>query len=220
MKTTVACVWVRGNVKYGVEYVDKLRAMVRRHLSGDFRFVCLTDKPLQLPRGIEGIEIPNPRPMFGWWSKLQLFSPSHGFSGRMLYLDLDSLIVGSLDPIVDYPSAFALVPPAGNFQPRTAHQVVRRFNSSVMVWNAGEQDRVFLQWTPTVTRRLFGDQDWIGEQCPDADTLPLEWFPRISQLTESGDFVPTSDARVVLVKKPKCEEAARLWPAFREAWAA
>src|SRR5256885_215110 len=29
--------------KYGPEYVNRLYAMVRRHLKGDFRLVCLTD---------------------------------------------------------------------------------------------------------------------------------------------------------------------------------
>ena len=29
--------------KYGSEYVNRLYAMVRRHLRGDFHFVCLTD---------------------------------------------------------------------------------------------------------------------------------------------------------------------------------
>ena len=30
--------------KYGPEYVNRLYAMVRRHLQGDFQFVCLTDE--------------------------------------------------------------------------------------------------------------------------------------------------------------------------------
>ena len=34
---------MRWGSKYGPEYVDRLYGMVRRHLQGDFRFVCLTD---------------------------------------------------------------------------------------------------------------------------------------------------------------------------------
>ena len=34
---------MKWGTKYGPEYVNRLYAMVRRHLSGDFRFVCLTD---------------------------------------------------------------------------------------------------------------------------------------------------------------------------------
>ncbi|RZI92081.1 MAG: glycosyltransferase, partial [Rubrivivax sp.] len=36
---------MKWGTKYGPEYVNRLYAMVRRHLTGDFRFVCLTDDP-------------------------------------------------------------------------------------------------------------------------------------------------------------------------------
>jgi hypothetical protein len=34
---------MKWGTKYGPEYVNRLYAMVRRHLTGDFRMVCLTD---------------------------------------------------------------------------------------------------------------------------------------------------------------------------------
>ncbi len=34
---------MKWGTKYGPEYVNRLYAMVRRHLQGDFNFVCLTD---------------------------------------------------------------------------------------------------------------------------------------------------------------------------------
>ena len=34
---------MKWGTKYGPEYVNRLYAMVRRNLTGDFRFVCLTD---------------------------------------------------------------------------------------------------------------------------------------------------------------------------------
>ena len=34
---------MKWGTKYGPEYVNRLYAMVRRHLSGPFNFVCLTD---------------------------------------------------------------------------------------------------------------------------------------------------------------------------------
>ena len=34
---------MKWGTKYGPDYVNRLYAMVRRHLSGDFKFVCLTD---------------------------------------------------------------------------------------------------------------------------------------------------------------------------------
>lgn len=213
---TVACVWVRANVPYSPDYVSRLKGMVERNLARPHRFVCLTEQPgHRLPKGIDPVPIPSPGRMFGWWSKLELFKAGR-FSGRVLYLDLDTLIVGPLDPIVDFASPFALIPNAGNFQCAT-RTLVKRFNSSVMVWDAGVNTELHTNFMPAVAKRLHGDQDWIGEQRPDADKMPLEWFPRLSEI-QAGP-VPT-DARVVLAKTPKPAEAAQRWPWVEHTWRA
>lgn len=99
--------------KYGPEYVNRLYAMVRRHLSGDFHFVCLTDDstgirpevqclpipPLDLPAGI---------PERGW-NKLATFSADlHGLRGCAV-LDVDVVITGSLDDFFTQPGAFLII---------------------------------------------------------------------------------------------------------------
>lgn len=211
---TVASVWVRGQVPYGLEYVTRLRNMVDRHLTRAHAFVCLTDRPWLLPADIRGIPIATPA-LKGWWGKVELFNRRHGFAGRMLYLDLDSLIVDSLESIVKFPAPFALVPDAGSFQGKDCLTVVKRFNSSVMVWDAGVNSRLYDDWTPAVGKRLHGDQDWIGEQMPEADMMPLDWFPRMSQLSGRP---PVAPARVVLVKKPKNHEASDQFPWFSAMW--
>ena len=52
---------MKWGTKYGPEYVNRLYAMVRRHLSGDFRFVCLTDDST----GIRS-EVPVDAPLADW----------------------------------------------------------------------------------------------------------------------------------------------------------
>ena len=86
-----------------------------------------------------------------------------------------------------------------------------------MVWDAGTGDPLWDSFTASVPRRLWGDQDHIGEQMPDADRMPLDWFPRLSAL--HGD-PPTGDARVVLAKTPKNAAAAQRWPWVADAWRA
>jgi hypothetical protein len=137
---TVACVWVKGHVPFTPNYVTKLQGMVSRHTSESVRFVCLTDRAYLLPKSVEKIAIALPRGLKGWWSKVELFNPSHGLTGRVLYLDLDTILVGDLDPIIHYPAPMALAPHAGTFNGKDGLQVVKRFNSSVMVWDAGTQD--------------------------------------------------------------------------------
>jgi hypothetical protein len=216
--TTVACVFVRGHVPFTAEYVERLAAMVNRWIDRPYQFVCFTDHPEHVTGRVTRILVPTPTEK-GWWSKLHIFRRDMGLSGRILYLDLDSLIVGSLDEIIDYPAPFALAPHAGTFNGKGGLAVVKRFNSSVMVFDYGANHRLYDDWTPSVAKRLHGDQDWVGEQMPEASAMNLEWFPRISELTMSGSLVIPASAKVVLVKKPKCDVAAQRWPNFREAWA-
>jgi hypothetical protein len=214
--TTVLCVWVKGQVAYSPDYVQRLKAMVSRQMDRPYRFVCLTDRPWELA-AVDTIPITGPGALKGWWSKVRCFDAGLRLSGRLLYLDLDSLIVGPLAPILDYPSRFALVPPGGTFEGKGPLKVVTRFNSSVMVWDADHNHRLFDDWTPLVSERLWGDQDWIGEQMPGADTMPADWFPRISQL---GQERPSAEAKVVLMKTPKNAEAAERWAWVKAIWRA
>lgn len=216
MSLTVACVWVKANVPYGVEYVTNLRSMVGKHLARPHRFVCLTDRAHLLPRTIETQDVSIPKGTAGWWAKVLLFNRARALGDRVIYLDLDTLVVDALEPIVDFAAPFALVPDGGTFQPKTTHRVIKRFNSSVMVWSAGAVESLYDDWSGGVTARLWGDQDWIGERMPGAATMPVEWFPRLSELHGKP---PQGDAKVVLSKKPKNVEAAARWPWFREAWA-
>ena len=213
---TVACVWVQGQVPYTAEYVERLQAMVRRHLARQHAFVCLTDQPCAL-REVPTISIPGPDGLPGWWSKVRLFDPAM-FSGRVLYLDLDSLVVGPLEPVVDMRTRFALVPHSGSFTSRRGLQVVRRYNSSVMVWDTGHRDleELWTLWTPDVATQLHGDQDWIGIHA-QASTFPPAWFPRLSEL-DGPPFAP--EVKVILSKKPKNAEAAAKWPWFDALWRA
>jgi hypothetical protein len=221
MPLTVACLFVQGEYPYTTEYVWRLYDMVLRWAGRDFRFVILTDQPDHVDFqefhtvGIQKL------PGLAYWSKLELFNPARDWTGRVLYLDLDTAIVGPLDPIIDVPHRFAITSdPPDPDRPRTHDRfgrlIVRRFNSSVMVWNAGAHPELYTDWTPAVAERLSGDQDWIAEQLPGAATLPRGWFPRIS---ECATLAPSA-AKVVLVKHPKNHLAVDhpRWPWLRQYW--
>lgn len=213
---TVVCVWVRGNVPFTAEYVRRLRNMVARNLDERHRFVCLTDRPEALVgSGIETRVVVPRGNMPGWWAKTELFNARNDLHGRNLYLDLDTIVTRSLREVAQYPSAFALVPHAGTWRGRGGLQVVPRYNSSVMVWDQSAVSRsIYERWTPSVSERLWGDQDWIGELLPGLDQMPIKWFPRISEL---GNLVPKS-AVVVLCKKPKNHEAVERWSWVSDLW--
>lgn len=221
MNLTVACVLVKGHVNFTPDYVFKLKSMAAKRLP-PHRFICLTDHPESL-LGVETIKIPTPVGMFAWWAKLELFNPKHEAlqDGRILYFDLDVLIVDDCADLIDYGGmGMTLVPDdAPNFVGKGAMRTVKRFNSSVMSWDGGMYNDLYLDWKPDVTERLWGDQDWIGERLPKATKMPLFWFPRLSQVMTKGRVDgAVKNAKVILCKKPKNADAAKQWPWFAKAW--
>jgi hypothetical protein len=83
--------------------------MVRKQTTGELDFVCLTDNPQGINQAVRcfdcpTIAIPPPHNMRGW-RKLNLYANPEklfGLSGDWLYLDLDVVVTGSLDPFFEY----------------------------------------------------------------------------------------------------------------------
>lgn len=235
---TVALVRVQGNVDYPVSYVRRLASVVRRLLPVEHRIVVLTDRPqdVLLEDCVTAVRIRAPQSVPGWWAKMELFNPDNGLTGRVMYLDLDTLPVSDLTPVANYDAPFALVPDEGNWQGRNGLKVVKRYNSSVMVWDDRARPRLYDLWNkfvPSVTRRLWGDQDFIGEQMPNESVMPVMWFPRLSAVVDGMNMTKDVDAftqaeaqtylsdraaKVVLSKKPKNLDAAKMLPWFDKMW--
>lgn len=211
----VTCVLVRGNVPFTPEYVVRLRSMIGRFIDRSFHMFCLTDQPKSMPRDVTPIVIKPRAGMPGWWSKLELFNPANGLKGPGLYVDLDVLLVAPLRPIIEFPAGMALAPHAGSWEGRDGKVVVKRFNSSVIkVDDWCLHHHLYSDWSPAVADRLWGDQDWIGERAPYAQTMPLEWFPRLSEVKPPWP----RGTKVVLCKKPKNHDAVKQYPWFNEMW--
>jgi hypothetical protein len=105
---------MKWGTKYGAEYVNRLYAMVHRHLRGPFRFVCLTDSPHGLRREVECLPIPelalpDGLPERGW-KKLTTFEADlHGLRGTALFLDIDIVIVDDITPFFEQPGEFLII---------------------------------------------------------------------------------------------------------------
>jgi hypothetical protein len=144
---TVVCLNWRNYLGRGEDYVGKLRRGVERHLSGPYTFREVTEA--DLPAGRKG-----------WFNKLHLLEM---FDGEVLYLDLDVIVSGSLDPFVgclrsdpsriwarddwSYPIS----------QPRHGREAT--INSSVMLWR-GRRDMARAEALIPVTH---GDQGIITQ---------------------------------------------------------
>lgn len=150
---TVICVKVGD--KYPAEYVNRLASMVRRHASVETRVLCLTDDPKGVTE-CETCDIETDLP--GWWAKLVLFKPHSALPGRFVFLDLDTVIVDSIDFLFRYNGAFCILrdfwsPAYGS----AVISMVRGFGAPV--------------WTDFRREVLTsgGDQDWITAKVRYAD---------------------------------------------------
>ncbi|HET97966.1 MAG TPA: hypothetical protein ENN98_04625 [Desulfurivibrio alkaliphilus] len=103
--------------KYSPEYVNILARMVRRNITPPYRFICLTDDPAGIEEEVEIRPIPSftePAPEYyrqcQAWRKLLLFEdPLYDLTGKILFFDLDVVIVGNIDCFFAYADKLAIV---------------------------------------------------------------------------------------------------------------
>jgi hypothetical protein len=105
---------MKWGTKYGPEYVNRLYAMVRRHLRGDFQFVCLTDSSEGIREEVRCLPIPDLALPEGiperGWKKLTTFEADlHGLTGTALFLDIDIVIVDDITPFFELPGDFLII---------------------------------------------------------------------------------------------------------------
>ena len=97
-------VCMKWGTKFPVDYVNVLYAAVKRNMRRPFEFICFTDDPTGLAKGITARELPSlglpeAKKSKGGWPKLAmfkrgLFSPDD----LVMVLDVDILIMGDLEP--------------------------------------------------------------------------------------------------------------------------
>lgn len=214
---TVAC--VRTGTKYGPEYVRRLRSMVASHLDAEHRFVCLTDNPRELP-DVQTVNVAAYR-LPKWWSKMCLFDPSLRGRGRVVYLDLDTVVCGDLAPLMAWDGQFGI---CANFARAAGHPTWPcRYGSCVMSFASGWGGEVFGDFYRDRERLMraadrYGDQWVIERLVPDAtllqDVMPEGFFLNKRDL---GPARPDGAAVVVFGGNSRPDNAAQQW--VREAWA-
>ena len=166
-----ACV-IHGN-KYDWCYVERLYNMVKRHSTRPIRFHVFTepDRPVPDPMikhvlndwpGIAG-------PKKSWWYKMQMFEPGR-ISGRLLYFDLDTVIVDNIDWIQDLDTRYF-------WSIRDFRHLWRPswkgMNSSVMLWDTTRFGWVWKEFqkndVKTQARLFHGDQDFLNSVLTEQD---------------------------------------------------
>lgn len=174
---------MRWGALYPPAYVNVLHSAVRRYLAGEFRFVCLTNEPDGLDEGIEAFPIPDLGfDEFHWrhgaWPKLSVFVPDlYGLRGRALFIDLDSAIVGPLDPFFDAVGDLVSIG-GGKGWRRGSSNPNPSLASGVFAFDLGSQPQIatrFQQDPVGAYERFQLEQRFIQEHVTAWSTWPTSW---------------------------------------------
>ncbi len=196
---TVVCVLRYGGA-YDMAYVLRLRDGVKRHLP-TARFVCMGDSWID---GVDNEPLWEGWP--GWWSKMHLFSPGLWGDGLVLYLDLDTVVVGSLSDLAGYGGDLAVL--ADLYRPDTM------IGSGVMLWRCDAMRPVWDAFTKdpdevirkNPVRMDYFIQDFVG----DADRVQTLWPDQVvsykRDVRPAGGVIPEASRLVCMHGRPRLHQ--------------
>jgi hypothetical protein len=146
-------------LRTGAEYGVAQARWLHRQL-GEYDCACLTNLP-----GIPGIPTARLKHDWpGWWSKMEIFDPDGPFGHEdIFFLDIDTLLVGSLEPLFQVARAQTQLVMISDFY----HGASTRALSSSVLWvPAAAKANIWGKWIKDPefamsVRRLRG---WEGDQ--------------------------------------------------------
>jgi alpha-N-acetylglucosamine transferase len=144
----VACVLKSGG-DYTPEYVDRLKESLVGHT-----LVCFSDMDVSCDKIVLQKGWP------GWWSKLEIFQ----LTGKVFYIDLDTIILRDISDIIEYPHKFTMLDDF--YRPGNPA-------SGIMAWE-GDYSYLYKEYNPNLQYPGHGDQGYIASKVSD-----IEFFQTI-----------------------------------------
>lgn len=150
--------------KYGPEYVNRLYAAIARNTTMAFKFHCFTEDSAGINPDVVIHDLPF-KNLEGWWNKLYLFSKEMPITGRIFYVDLDTVITGNLDQLMTHNTGFVVL---RDFYTGLARGLETQDNvgSGLMSWEAGNHTHLWETFIANPSgaineMRPHGDQKWV-----------------------------------------------------------
>lgn len=155
---TVSCVLKTGG-DFDVRYVRILRDAVIRNTSA-VRFVCFSDTDVPCER------IPLKHGYPGWWSKAEIFSETRPDYFPQLYLDLDTIVLRTIDCVSTIQHDFAMlsIKDRGQHCGDSGVMWFRKPFPHVYERFAADPDRWMAEYAVSKGNKVFGDQGYISSQ--------------------------------------------------------
>jgi|SRR5882672_1669614 len=210
--------------KFGAEHVNRLYSMVKRHLHIPFEFCCITDEPKGIVEDVRIIPLwEDLRGLGGCYVRLKAFAPEMAeiIGPRFVWMDLDTVILRDITPIIDRPEDFVMW---GDTNPTTP------YNGSMVLMNAGARRQVWDKWDQDSIGRAMRlgyvgtDQAHIGAVLGTGEAM---WTRKDGvysfrcHIKREQLLRPPNDARIVFFhgsNDPSQEWTQDHWPWVREHW--
>lgn len=189
-------VTMRFGAKYGLDYLQAWAAGVQRNLTVPHRVVCFTDDPVP----VDGVLSMVTKDLGGWWNHLWAFS---GWTPhRQLLIDLDDVIVGSLDDLAAYDGPHAL---------NSDVYRMEHVDGGCQLIPAEANLALFTEFTAdtaTLTQKFYSDKQFYIARINDApriqDLFPGQWVSY--KVHCQGKGLPDGARIVSFHGRPKCDE--------------
>lgn len=221
LKSVVCMKW---GTRYPAVFVNRLYKAVRRNVSGDLRFICSTDDSSGLLEHIEAQPLPEIAisAPFEWssWRKISLWQPGLAdLEGDVLFLDVDGVITGDLDPLWEFRPGEMCV--AENWT-----QLGRGIgNTSVYRWRMGTHTDIYERYqehSAELHKSFRIDQQYTSSMIENLVYWPAEWcvsfkhslLPRFPMNWLQTPALPSETKIVAFTGRPDQDQARDGdWPA-------
>lgn len=214
---------MKWGARYGPEFVNRLHSAIQRNTARPTRLVCFTDDGSGIDAGVQCEPIPEitltPYMANLPWRKLAMWKfPLADLSGDVLFLDLDLVITGSLDPLFDFePGRYCVI--RNWTQPKSGIG-----NTSCFRFPVGKYAHIYenVQKDPQATLDKYRiEQTYISREIDDQVFWPDIWcvsfkhslLPKWPLNFFQTPRLPAETKIVAFTGKPDQDEAARGdWP--------
>lgn len=174
MKIAVICVLKSGG-DFTPSDVGKLKIMLGKNTTVPYRFYCLTDVH-GMNNCVETLPLLNNYP--GWWSKIELFRDDLVEADRIVYFDLDTIILANIDDLLLQDKCFIGLRPFNLKRSKWEGYVA----SAILSWhNNSTYNFIFNDFNYVHHSSVFkGDQDYISNILTERDKLFYHWQDLVS----------------------------------------
>lgn len=186
-KVNIICLYWVGNFRgrdFSEEDVWRLEESVNKHIDRPYSFYCLTNDCMSQSLPGQRVPLSHLHDWPGWWSKMELHRGDLP-KGRTLYLDLDTHVVNSLQPILNYEGDLVMFPSPYKGRLAGKEGVYCKYQAGIMLFTPGKFSWMYDKFkdNPELFMKMFrADQDLMGKWVPNLPTFPSKWLMKMSNL--------------------------------------